>query len=170
MDPEQFRKDKEIDPSQLEVECIRHADRTHFYGELLVEAEIEEERAKFKMGLTEARLEAQCRQKPHEFSLAKITDSSVRAAVKIHPDMITAYDQWVEARRKAKLLAKAVKAMDDKKRMLQGLITLHGQQYFAGPSVPRDILAAWKEHREGVEGTVNTLQKKKTRTRTRRRS
>ena len=61
----------------------------------------------------------------------------------------------------------AVKAMDDKKRMLQGLITLHGQQYFAGPDVPRDLLASWMESQEGSEKKVNKLQQTRTRTRKR---
>jgi len=35
--------------------------------------------------------------------------------------------------------------MEQRKRMLELLVTLHGQEYFAGPSVPRNLIDAWKE-------------------------
>ena len=32
------------------------------------------------------------------------------------------------------------------KTALENLVKLHGQQYFAGPSVPRDLSKEWERH------------------------
>jgi hypothetical protein len=165
MDPEQFRKDKAIDPNQLDVECVQLAERAYHWARASVEADIGEDRAKFKLAMVESKLETECRMSPTSFGLTKLTDASVKSAVRIHPELVQAYDVWLEARKRSKLLMAAVRAMTDKKHMLQGLITLHGQQYFAGPSVPRDLIADWREHLEKTEQQVNELQRQRTRRR-----
>lgn len=165
MDPDQFRKDKAIDVNQLDLECARHADRAHFWAEASIEADFQEDHAKFRMQMVESKLEQECRSNPINFGLTKVTDNSVKSAIRIHPDLVQAFDIWADARRQAKLLRAAVSAMVDKKHMLQGLISLHGQQYFAGPSVPRDILSAWREKQEETEQQVNKLQRQRTRRR-----
>jgi len=166
MDPNEFREDKEIDPSQLDVECVRLGERTYKWAQAAIEAEKVEEEAKFKMGLAEARLEIECRKNPENFGLTRVTDASVKAAVLSHPDVSAAFKKWLDAKRNHKLLQAAVRVMDTKKRMLQGLITLHGQQYFAGPSVPRDLVAEWLESQKQGSDKVNELQRKRTRRRT----
>ena len=158
-------KDKEIDPGRLDVECVQLADRTYHWAKASIEADVVEEHAKFRLGVVEARLDLDCRTNPTRFGLDKVTEGGIKNAVQVHPERIQAYEEWLEARRQSKLLDVAVRAMMDKKHMIQGLITLHGQQYFAGPSVPRDLLSEWKEHIERTEGKVNEMQKARTRKR-----
>lgn len=165
MDPNQFRKDQKIDPNQLDVECIRQAERTYHWAQASIKASAKEDRAKFLMELMDARLGLECRQHPERFGLTKITDPGVKAAVRLHSDMGKAFQTWIDAKKDSRLLNAAVAAMETKKRMLLGLISLHGQQYFAGPNVPRDIVAAWQEHQEKTEQKVNRLQRKRTRRR-----
>ena len=166
-DPDSFRKDKEIDPTQLDVECVRQASRTHYWAEAAIDASFEEEQAKFQYDLIGAKLDIAIRNDPEKFGMNKVTEAGVKAAIQLHPDLQASYNTWMAARKLTKRLNAAVKAMDDKKRMLQGLITLHGQQYFAGPDVPRDLLASWMESQEGSEKKVNKLQQTRTRTRKR---
>ena len=165
MDVNEFQRDKTIDPERLDVECIRQPERFFYWAQQAVEASVEVERARLRADVTEARLEIECRQKPEEFGIAKPTESAIKAAVKIHPKYRKAYKKYLKARENAKLLDAAVTAMEQKKRMLESLITLHGQQYFAGPSVPRDLVAEWKEHQQRIETSVNERQKARTRRR-----
>ncbi|NIS11209.1 MAG: hypothetical protein GWN97_04570 [Thermoplasmata archaeon] len=168
MDANEFQRDKEIDPNQLDVECVRFADRFFHWAELAVEAGHLLDRAKLKLEVTKARLEMKCRRKPADFGLEKATEKGIEAAVLAHEEYYDAYKGWLAARREAKLLDKAVDSIDAKKRMLDNLIRLHGQQYFAGPSVPRDLGATWKEYRDQLSINVNEKQKSKARLRRRR--
>lgn len=165
MDSSQFEKDRKVDPTQLDMECVRQTDLFFKYAEAGVDAQIAEERAKRKLETVQARLEMACRRDPESFKLQKPTESAVAAAVRLHPDFEAAQEEYLKAKKEARLIQVAVDTMDQKKRMLENLITLHGQQYFAGPSVPRDLMGAWKEAQNTAEATVNEKQKLRTRRR-----
>jgi hypothetical protein len=168
MDGNQFQRDKEIDPNQLDVECVRQSDRLHHWAEQAVEAGYRMDRAKLKLEVTKARLEIQCRRKPADFGLAEAREKGIEAAVIAHEEYQDAYKAWLDARKEAKLLDAAVNSMESKRRMLEGLIKLHGQQYFAGPNVPKDLVSSWKEYQDRLSMNVNTKQKSKARLRRRR--
>jgi hypothetical protein len=57
----------------------------------------------------------------------------------MQPEYTEASNRVIEAKYEAKVLAGVVKAIDARKTMLETLVKLHGQQYFAGPNVPRDL-------------------------------
>jgi hypothetical protein len=38
--------------------------------------------------------------------------------------------------------------VDHRKSALENLVKLHGQQYFAGPMVPRDLTHEWKNKQQ----------------------
>lgn len=165
MDSNQFQKDKEIDPNRLDLECVLQPDRFYRWAEASVEASTEVDRAKLHMDVVKAKLEMECRHKPTDFGLAKATEAGIDAAVKCHPKYLEANEEFIEARRESKLLDAAVNSMEQKKRMLEVLITLHGQQYFAGPSVPRDLVTDWKEQQDKLSSTINDQQRARTRKR-----
>lgn len=165
MNVNDFAKDKEIDLLQLDIECARQADRFFHWSQQAVEASFESEQMKFRLDVLQAKLEMECRQSPEDFGLVKPTEAGISAAVKCSEKYQKFQDEYLEARKTKNLLDAAVAAMEQKKRMLESLITLHGQQYFAGPSVPRDILSAWKEYQEGTEKTVTNQQKERIRKR-----
>lgn len=165
MDINEFQRDKEIDPGRLDVECVKQADLFFKWAQAAVDASFDVDRAKLHLDVVKAKLDLECRKDPASFGLAKSTESAVDAAVKTHDDYKEAYEEFIEARKNSKLLDAAVTTMEQKKRMLEVLITLHGQQYFAGPSVPRDLVADWKEHQERVGSDVNDQQRSRTRKR-----
>ena len=159
MDPEEFIRDKTIDPSQLDVEAARQAETFFKWAERAIEAKALTDRLRLRLEVLEARLGIQCREKPDEFGLSRVTEMAIVAAVKTHQDYITAYKKYLAAKADSSMLDRAVDAMDMKKRMIESLITLHGQQYFAGPSVPRNLVEAWKETQVETEKAVNARQK-----------
>lgn len=168
MDANEFQADKRIDPNQLDVECARQSERFHHWAELAVEAGYKLDRAKLKLEVTKAKLEIDCRRSPADFGLSKLTENGIEAAVNAHEDYLDAYEAWIKARRESRLLDKAVESMDSKRRMLESLIRLHGQQYFSGPSVPRDLVSSWKEYQDKLSTNVNDKQKSKIRGRRKR--
>jgi len=155
MNREEFAADKSIDPGQLDVEAVRQADVFFKWAERAVEAKALADRCKLKLELLLVRLEMQCRTAPEDFGLTKTSEAAVAAVVKAHPDYEKSSIEYINARRDAAILSEAVNAMQQKKSMLEEMIKLHGQQYFAGPSVPRDIISAWKEHQDRIEHEVN---------------
>lgn len=170
MDATEFAEDKTIDPSQLDVEAARQAETFFKWAERAVEAKGIADRLKLRLDILESRLGIQCREKPDEFGLSRVTEMAIMAAIKTHEDYRKAYTRWLRAKEVAALLDRAVDAMDMKKRMLESLITLHGQQYFAGPSTPRDLVSAWKEKQEEIEKAVNARQVLRARRRGEKRS
>jgi hypothetical protein len=154
----EFNKDKQIDPNQLDVEACQQAELFFKWSEKSIEAQGELDRAKLFLETIEAELDLRCRDNPSEFSLAKVTESAIKAVIKTHRDYIEAYHAWIKAKETAGLLGKAAMAMEQKKRMIETLVTLHGQQYFAGPSVPRDLGAAWLESQKDRGERVSKKQ------------
>ena len=165
MNKTQFQKDREIDPTRLDMECIQQPERFFHYAEEAVEAQFEAEQAKLQVEIVQAHLELECRTNPDDFGLVKSTDSSVKAAVLCHPKYKKVVEDYNQARKKSRLLEAAVNTMETKRKMLEEMVKLHGQQYFAGPSVPHDLIADYKEYRETISTDVNNLQKSHTRKR-----
>lgn len=53
--------------------------------------------------------------------------------------------EWVRASHRADILDGAVYAFHQRKAALEHLVILHGQNYFAGPRVPRDLAAVVRD-------------------------
>jgi hypothetical protein len=168
MDKSEIKQDRTIDPSQLDVEAACQADLFFKWAERSVEARAEVDRAKLRLSITEARLQMECRKSPENFDLARVTEPAIGAAVKASKKYRETSDALIRAHETSAMIDQAVKALDIKKRMIEVLITLHGQQYFAGPSVPRDLVAAWRERNEKIETVVKKKQVGKARPRKRK--
>ena len=157
MDLNRFQQDKEINPSQLDLECTLQADRFFHWAKAAVAASHEVDRARLYLDAISAQLEVACRQNPGNFGLVKATDAAVDAGIKNHLKYQEAVEQLNEARKDSKLLDAAVSTLEQKKRMLEMLVVLHGQQYFAGPSVPRDLVSTWKKHQDRLKKSNSKL-------------
>jgi len=136
------------------------------------EAKIGIDKAKFQWDTSEAKLALEIRANPGDFGLDKVTEGTITAAVKDHKKYKKARQKWIDAKANADAttaragkLEQAVKTMEMKKRMLESLITLHGQQYFAGPSTPRDLPAAWLAQKAAAEEASHKRQVSVTRKR-----
>ena len=141
----EFEKDLQIDPAQLDVMAGLQGELFFKWAEKSVKARTNVDAAKFRLEVLYATVSNKVRLDPDRFGVSKITESSVDTAVKISPEYMEAYEAWLEARGESSLLDRAVEAMEQKKRMIEVMITLHGQEYFAGPSVPRNLTEAWSE-------------------------
>lgn len=168
IDRSEFEEDLKLDPSQLDVEAVRLSETFFKWAERAVEARSDVDRLKLVHEVTEARLQAEVRKSPEKFGLdadSRITEAAINAAVKQHDRFVNTFDDYLEAREVSGLIDKAVNALEMKKRMIEVLITLHGQQYFAGPGTPRNLVEAWQKHQEKVGVSVRARQAAKARKR-----
>lgn len=145
--------DTSIDPGQLDVEAVKQAETFFKYAERYARQKAKTERMEAMLKRTEARLQLDARNHPDKYGITNVTEAAVKSAVVCSPVFEKAGAEYYAALEQTLVMEMAVKAMDQKKRMLEILTTLHGQEYFAGPSVPRNLVAAWVAHNErrGVE-------------------
>lgn len=166
MDRNLFRDHLAIDPNGLDVECIRQPEAFFHWAEEATKARGEMDRFELQLETIQAGLELDCRKEPKEFGLepgsrgGAPTEAAIKAAVRIHPKYLEAQAKYHVAREDSSLLDKAVVAMEQKKRMLETLITLHGQSYFAGPSTPRNLGESYLAQKKASEDKLNDRQKK----------
>ncbi|MCH7561604.1 MAG: hypothetical protein IIC67_09630 [Thaumarchaeota archaeon] len=148
MDHLDFAADLELDPNQLDVEAVRQGEIFYKWAEQLVNAKEHVDRMKFQLEVTEAKLNVEIRDDPAKFRIEKITEAVVKAAIVMSPRYEEKRCLYIEAQSVSALLSNAVAALEQKKRMLEVLITLHGQEYFAGPSTPRNLVQACVDAKE----------------------
>lgn len=161
----ELEEDRTIDPGQLEVECVRQADLYYKWAERAMEARYKATMLKHAADTLNSRLSLQAREKPLDFRLKVTTEGAIRAAVEVHKDYIAAIEAYYLAEHEAEKLGKAEVAMQMKKSMLTEMVKLHGNEYFAGPSVPRDIVSTWAEYQRRSEGASNDRQRGRARKR-----
>lgn len=159
MDRDAFERDHKIDPNELDVECARQPETFFRWAEQSVDAKGEVDRLKLQLEVLEARLELKIRKDPGRYALGeKTTEGAIKARVKIDDDYLELHKRYHKAKDESALLDKAVMAMEMKKRMLEVLVTLHGQNYFAGPSTPRDLGAAYLLQQQTADKRLNERQ------------
>ena len=168
MDYEEHEHDRTIEPSQLDVEACQQADLFFKWAERYVQAQGAADDLKAEAEHYLARIRMDCRSNPEKFGLEKVTENAVEAATLCNEKYNLKLQKWREAFKEAMLLRRAMEAIDDKKRMIEILTTLHGQEYFAGPSVPRNLAEAWMNHKKQNAEDVITLQRAAARQRVRR--
>ena len=168
-EPKKFYDDKSVDPNHLDLECVRQSELVFKYSKLAAEAQGDMDSAKFQLDMVKSRLEIECRKDPEKFDLGRVSEAGIDAAVKITGKYQTAYETYLNARKDMRVLDAACNALEHKKKMLEKLVQLHGQQYFAGPSVPHDLSADWHERQEQLKEDANQRQKQVTRKRGQRR-
>lgn len=158
---EELKADCAIDPAQLDVECTRQPELVIKWAERAIRAKSKVEVLEFRAKTLEGRLQLECREHPEEFGLNKkkaITEPGIKAAVASSDQYTKFMTEYFSERKKAMFLDKAVGAIEGKGSMLKQLVLLHGQQYFAGPDVPHDLVSAYAAHRKRENNAANDRQ------------
>lgn len=143
-----WQQDVEIDPLALDVAWVKQAS---LFGKYCVEqatARDTADRAKERLEVYDAGLGLKIRANPAQFGLEKITEASVQAVILLDKEHARLSDELNTARYQLEVIVAAVRALDQKKSALENLVRLQGQNYFAGPSVPREIGAEWAKEAE----------------------
>lgn len=162
MERNEFELDLRLDPDQLDVECVRQAEIFFKWSERSVTSRGALDRLKLQLEVAEARLELEIRQDPkgHGIEGERVTEAAIKAALVTHPKRLRLNEELNQARDDNAMLEKAVAGLEMKKRMLENLVTLHGQQYFAGPATPRSLGKLYQRHQENQAAKLNQRQAK----------
>ena len=156
-----YENDIKIDETSLDVEWLQQPSLMMKYAEQVSRAQADTEIMKQDLDILKAEIDKKIRANPEKYEIAKITESVILNTIIQQKEYQEANIEYIEAMYELNMTKNAVKAIDGKKTSLENLVKLHGQQYFAGPSVPRDLSKEWKEK----EKTKNSNKKIKIRTR-----
>lgn len=143
-----YEKDTSIDESALDTEWLQQASLTFKYCQLEADARKAVDDTKAQLDIVEAELDKEIRNNPEKFGLPKITESAIKSAILVNENHINAKDEYSQAQYELNMAQAAVRAIYAKKDALENLVRLHGQQYFAGPSVPRDLSKEWENRQK----------------------
>lgn len=151
-----WKQDLEINPDALDVEWVKQAALFGRYCEKQADVRDKADRLKEKIEVLNAGLGLKIRANPASFGLEKITEASVQAVILLDKEYQELIEQQAKARYELELMQSAVRSLDQKKSALENLVRLQGQNYFAGPSVPREIGKEWVKEveRNGARGKV----------------
>ncbi len=168
MDHKEFDDDKHINLSQLHKECQKQTNNYFKWAKRAVEKKNHADRLEMVKEVVEAQLQAKARKYPKKFGVQEgarggITEAAVKAAVYSHPEYVDACDQFLDAKEEAAIIGKAEITMDQKKRMLELLVTLHGLGYFASPRIAKPLLDAHKDKLDRQQGGHRSFQKHRAR-------
>ena len=154
---------KKIDETALDVEWLRQNAIAIKFGKHFAWCKKLEMQAEENVKIIKAQLIQKANNAPdrHLGVGIKPTGPNVEAFYRNHPDHKKAKQEWIDAvyEREMAEIAKW-EASNGRKTILENLVRLHGQQYFAGPSVPRDLSKEWEAKEKQM--AANRSVKRKT--------
>ena len=128
-----------IDEEALDLEWLDQPSLFIDIAKESAEAQFDCDQAKASFEVVCSETEMQIRNNPITFKIEKITESAIKAALTQTEEYKAALLKLNEAKRDASILQGAVKAFDQRKSALENMVRLHGQSYFAGPKIPRNL-------------------------------
>jgi hypothetical protein len=160
-----YTKDMRIDDSALDVEWADQAELAIKYGKIWAEAHRNLLIAEENVKVIRAELINKVNQNPQKtVKKDKPTDSDKEAYYRTHELHIKAKEELIEAQYQCDMAEVAKNEVSfTRKSALENLVTLFGQNYFAGPSVPRNLhLEREKRNRdrETNSGIAQRLRRK----------
>ena len=159
-----YEDDIRIDESSLDVEWLEQPRLMMKYTRHAVDMRQVMDLARENLDLCKAELDKEIRNDPESFGLAKITEGAINNTIIAQQEYKTASKQYLDAKYEYEVAQGAVRAFDQRKSALENLVRLHGQQYFAGPSIPRDLNEEVEKRKHQVNKNVGGTLKRRTRT------
>lgn len=141
--------DMEINPDELDMEWLKQPALAVRYAKHAAQmrklATISEEKVK----VTRSELISEANEDSEGLlGKAKPNAADIEAYYRNHKDHKQAKQEWVEAEHEASLADMAYREVSWTRRAaLENLVRLHAAQYFAGPSVPRDLSKEWESNK-----------------------
>jgi len=160
-----YEEDMRIDESALDVECLDQADLMLKYTTLQAELQRDEELSREDLDLKRAELDKAIRSDPDKYDIDKVTEAVVMNTIIKDVVYRKMNAEYIDTKFENNVAKGAVRAVAARKDMLERLILLHGQQYFAGPKMPRDLSFEAKAKHDRTQtnrGVGRSLKRKNT--------
>jgi len=143
-----YEKDVKIDPDALDIECLNQPSLMFRYAKYEAQGKRALDMAELAFEIEKAKIETEIRKDPHKHGIPetiKITEAVIRNTLIQTEEFQIANTTLLNAREDHAFARAGVKAIDARKSALETLVKLHGQSYFAGPSIPRDLAEEWQK-------------------------
>ncbi len=154
-----YIEDLKINPDQLDIEWIEQPLLFHKYTAKSAEANkfVRKCEELVKVTRSELVLEAGTMGEAVLGKGIKSTATNIEAYFRNHATYKKVKETLHEAMYEQEMLANAVYAFHQRKVALENLTRLQGQNYFAGPTIPRELSQEYKENqREGLREQKRT--------------
>ena len=127
-----FQKDLEIDAMALDIELLEQPQKYFKYSEELSAANRELDRIKLKYEIVQAKLDTKIRDVFAKEGV-KSTENLIRSAVVQEPEFSAVSNELSDQKQEVETLSNGVKAFEQRKSSIEGLVKLQAQNYFASP-------------------------------------
>ena len=141
----------QIDPDALDVECLEQATLFMRVSKESARINHEETLAKSRLDVAQAECSDAIRKKPEKYEIDKPTEGAIFNKVLQHEDYVEALGEYHHIKHEAALVSSAVKAFEHRKRMIEMLVTLAGQEWYATPTVPRNLKHEQEKRHERID-------------------
>jgi len=154
-----YESDIKIDETALDIEWLEQAGLAFRYGRNYAECLKRFMYAEENVKIIRSELTIKVLENP-DGTLGKDikpTGPAIEAYYRTHPKHKKAKEEWITAQEELNLAEIAKQEISvTRKKALENMVTLHGQQYFAGPSVPRNLTREWmaKEKQAKANKTI----------------
>jgi len=159
-----YEEDIRIDDSALDIEWLEQAGLFMKYARHCASTRRAFDDAKQDLDIKKAELDKAIRENPSDYGIEKVTENAVASCILTHKMYKEAFQVYLDAKYEMEMAQYAVQAFNQRKEALENLVKLNGQQYFAGPKIPRDITwereAKAKKVDTGVAGVLTRNKNK----------
>lgn len=127
-----------IDQDELDKALVEQPRLFFKHASKLADARLELDEAESRFDVAKADLSLAIRGNPKKYKLGdeiKITEASIDATITTHPKYVEAQGEVNVAKHAVAILQAVATALDHRKRALEKLVDLHGQDYFSSPRV-----------------------------------
>jgi hypothetical protein len=142
-----------LDQNQLDEQWLEQPRLYHKYARRLANAKQSLEEAKAELELCRAELDREIRLNPEAFGLAKLTENIVSNTITIQERYKETQASLIEVKHKVDIYQATVTTLEHRKRALESLVTLHGQDYFSSP----------RAKNENAQEVMNEIEKQNVR-------
>lgn len=157
----EYEMDQAIDPGALDVEWLEQASLFMRWSEKSADASARVDRAKDKLKVVKAEVFLDVRAHPEKYRLEKVTDKVTEAVVESSEEVQAAASELITFKHESDILSAAVKSFEQRKTALENLVKLQGQNYFAGPTEPRDLRGEFDSHQAAEKVARERIQKRR---------
>ena len=139
MTHETYEQRSQIDNNALDVEWLEQPRKFVEISRESAHINAQYDRAKENIDVLKAEIGTRIRKDPEKYGIEKITEVQVSSAITLDTEFHKAQMDLIDLKEQVAIVAGAVKAFDQRKKALENLVTLYGQEYFAGPKSPRNL-------------------------------
>jgi len=158
----EYQEDMAIDDTCLDIEILDQPELVLKYTQLCEDAKKEVDEEKEELDLLAAQIDYEVRSDPKKFGIEiKLTETVVLNTIKQAEEWQAKNKIYLTSRHTYGILKGAIKAVEHRKTSLELLVKLYNSNYFAGPSVPRDLNAERKKKQKKADELVGSKMKRR---------